>query len=86
MRVGAIDPHTKYEAKAATTGPDGEILAGIYQRMTRIKQNEGRFRAVLKSGKLVRPCCSPRRYRRGAMGQSRMRAPATILGCYSNPV
>ena len=34
MRVGAIDPHTKYEAKAATTGPDGEILAGIYQRIT----------------------------------------------------
>lgn len=50
MRVGAIAPHTKYEAKAATTGPDGEILAGIYQRMTRIKQNEGRFRAVFQAG------------------------------------
>lgn len=40
--------------------PDGEILVGIYQRMTRIKQNDERFRAVLKSGKLVMPYYSPR--------------------------
>jgi pyruvate dehydrogenase E1 component alpha subunit len=40
--------------------PDGEILVGIYRRMTRIKQNDERFRAVLKSGKLVMPYYSPR--------------------------
>ncbi|MNF22406.1 Acetoin:2,6-dichlorophenolindophenol oxidoreductase subunit alpha [compost metagenome] len=40
--------------------PDGEILVGIYQRMTRIKQNDERFRAVLKSGKLAMPYYSPR--------------------------
>ncbi|MFP3368622.1 MULTISPECIES: thiamine pyrophosphate-dependent dehydrogenase E1 component subunit alpha [unclassified Pseudomonas] len=40
--------------------PEGEILVGIYRRMTRIKQNDDRFRAVLKSGKLVMPYYSPR--------------------------
>lgn len=40
--------------------PDRDVLVGIYQRMTRIKQNDERFRAVLKSGKLVMPYYSPR--------------------------
>lgn len=40
--------------------PDGEILVGIYRRMTRIKQNDERFRAVLKSGKMAMPYYSPR--------------------------
>lgn len=40
--------------------PDRDVLVGIYRRMTRIKQNDERFRAVLKSGKLVMPYYSPR--------------------------
>lgn len=40
--------------------PDRDVLVGIYQRMTRIKQNDERFRAVLKSGKLAMPYYSPR--------------------------
>lgn len=40
--------------------PDSGTLVGIYQRMTRIKQNDERFRAVIKSGKLVMPYYSPR--------------------------
>jgi len=39
--------------------PDSGTLVGIYQRMTRIKQNDERFRAVIKSGKLVMPYYSP---------------------------
>ncbi|UXJ50198.1 thiamine pyrophosphate-dependent dehydrogenase E1 component subunit alpha [Pseudomonas citronellolis] len=40
--------------------PERDVLVGIYRRMTRIKQNDERFRAVLKSGKLVMPYYSPR--------------------------
>lgn len=40
--------------------PDRDVLVGIYRRMTRIKQNDERFRAVLKSGKMVMPYYSPR--------------------------
>ena len=40
--------------------PDRDVLVGIYRRMTRIKQNDERFRSVLKSGKLVMPYYSPR--------------------------
>lgn len=43
-----------------TAIPDGEILVDIYRRMTRIKQNDERFRSVLKSGKLIMPYYSPR--------------------------
>lgn len=44
----------------AGTLPDSGTLVDIYQRMTRIKQNDERFRAVIKSGKLVMPYYSPR--------------------------
>jgi len=40
--------------------PDRQTLVGIYRRMTLIKQNDERFRAVIKSGKLVMPYYSPR--------------------------
>src|SRR5271170_361260 len=37
-----------------TTGaPDGAVLVEIYRRMSRIYQNDERFRAMLKSGKLM---------------------------------
>ncbi|MGP3791576.1 thiamine pyrophosphate-dependent dehydrogenase E1 component subunit alpha [Pseudomonas sp. B392_1p] len=55
--------------------PDGEILVGIYQRMTRIKQNDERFRSVLKSGKLVMPYYSPR-------GQEVI--PSAVSACLTN--
>lgn len=42
------------------TLPDRETLVDIYRRMTRIKQNDERFRSVIKSGKLVMPYYSPR--------------------------
>ena len=35
--------------------PGSEVLVDIYRRMTLIKQNDERFRAVIKSGKLVMP-------------------------------
>lgn len=44
----------------AGTLPDSGTLVDIYQRMTRIKQNDERFRAVIKSGQLVMPYYSPR--------------------------
>ncbi|RAM66806.1 pyruvate dehydrogenase [Herbaspirillum rubrisubalbicans] len=40
--------------------PDRATLVEIYRRMTLIKQNDERFRAVIKSGKLVMPYYSPR--------------------------
>lgn len=40
--------------------PDGATLLDIYRRATLIKQNDERFRAVIKSGKLVMPYYSPR--------------------------
>ena len=40
--------------------PGSEVLVDIYRRMTLIKQNDERFRAVIKSGKLVMPYYSPR--------------------------
>ncbi|TDY27024.1 pyruvate dehydrogenase E1 component alpha subunit [Paraburkholderia sp. BL6665CI2N2] len=40
--------------------PSSEVLVDIYRRMTLIKQNDERFRAVIKSGKLVMPYYSPR--------------------------
>jgi acetoin:2,6-dichlorophenolindophenol oxidoreductase subunit alpha len=43
-----------------TTAPAREVLVDIYRRMTLIKQNDERFRAVIKSGKLVAPYYSPR--------------------------
>jgi TPP-dependent pyruvate/acetoin dehydrogenase alpha subunit len=42
------------------TIPGREILVDMYRRMTLIKQNDERFRAVIKSGKLVAPYYSPR--------------------------
>ena len=44
----------------ANTAPAREVLVDIYRRMTLIKQNDERFRAVIKSGKLVAPYYSPR--------------------------
>lgn len=40
--------------------PDGKTLVEIYRRATLIKQNDDRFRSVIKSGKLVMPYYSPR--------------------------
>jgi len=40
--------------------PSSEVLVDIYRRMALIKQNDERFRAVIKSGKLVMPYYSPR--------------------------
>ncbi|UCV23623.1 thiamine pyrophosphate-dependent dehydrogenase E1 component subunit alpha [Ferribacterium limneticum] len=40
--------------------PDRGTLVDMYRRMTLIKQNDDRFRAVIKSGKLVMPYYSPR--------------------------
>ena len=40
--------------------PDRQTLVDIYRRATLIKQNDERFRAVIKSGKLVMPYYSPR--------------------------
>ena len=42
------------------TAPAREVLVDIYRRMALIKQNDERFRAVIKSGKLVAPYYSPR--------------------------
>ncbi len=44
----------------ANTAPPREVLVDIYRRMTLIKQNDERFRAVIKAGKLVAPYYSPR--------------------------
>ncbi|WP_028222458.1 thiamine pyrophosphate-dependent dehydrogenase E1 component subunit alpha [Paraburkholderia oxyphila] len=40
--------------------PSSDTLVDIYRRMALIKQNDERFRAVIKSGKLVMPYYSPR--------------------------
>lgn len=40
--------------------PDAATLVEIYRRATLIKQNDERFRAVIRSGKLVMPYYSPR--------------------------
>ncbi|RQR25113.1 thiamine pyrophosphate-dependent dehydrogenase E1 component subunit alpha [Burkholderia sp. Bp9143] len=42
------------------TYPSGETLLEIYRRATLIKQNDERFRSVIKSGQLVMPYYSPR--------------------------
>jgi pyruvate dehydrogenase E1 component alpha subunit len=43
-----------------TPKPDTKTLVAIYRRATLIKQNDERFRSVIKSGKLVMPYYSPR--------------------------
>jgi acetoin:2,6-dichlorophenolindophenol oxidoreductase subunit alpha len=40
--------------------PPREVLVDMYRRMTLIKQNDERFRAVIKAGKIVAPYYSPR--------------------------
>jgi TPP-dependent pyruvate/acetoin dehydrogenase alpha subunit len=40
--------------------PAREVLVDMYRRMTLIKQNDERFRAVIKAGKIVAPYYSPR--------------------------
>ena len=40
--------------------PAPAVLVDIYRRMTLIKQNDERFRAVIKAGKIVAPYYSPR--------------------------
>ena len=40
--------------------PDRKTLVDMYRKMTLIKQNDERFRSVIKSGKLVMPYYSPR--------------------------
>ena len=40
--------------------PERPVLVEMYRRMTLIKQNDERFRAVIKSGKIVAPYYSPR--------------------------
>jgi pyruvate dehydrogenase E1 component alpha subunit len=44
----------------ATQPPSRQTLLDIYRRMTLIKQNDERFRAVIKAGKIVAPYYSPR--------------------------
>ena len=44
----------------STLKPDPKTLIEIYRRATLIKQNDERFRSVIKSGKLVMPYYSPR--------------------------
>jgi pyruvate dehydrogenase E1 component alpha subunit len=44
----------------ATPRPSASTLLEIYRRATLIKQNDERFRSVIKSGKLVMPYYSPR--------------------------
>ena len=40
--------------------PERGTLIEIYRRMTLIKQNDDRFRSIIKSGKLVMPYYPPR--------------------------
>lgn len=40
--------------------PSAAVLVDMYRRMTLIKQNDERFRAVIKAGKIVAPYYSPR--------------------------
>jgi pyruvate dehydrogenase E1 component alpha subunit len=44
----------------ATPIPDRQTLIEIYRRMMSIKQNDERFRSVIKAGKIVAPYYSPR--------------------------
>ena len=43
-----------------STQPERRTLLDMYRRMTLIKQNDERFRAVIKTGKIVAPYYSPR--------------------------
>jgi acetoin:2,6-dichlorophenolindophenol oxidoreductase subunit alpha len=43
-----------------SAAPAREVLVDMYRRMTLIKQNDERFRAVIKAGKIVAPYYSPR--------------------------
>ena len=40
--------------------PSKAILVDLYRRMTLVKQNDERFRATIKAGKIVAPYYSPR--------------------------
>lgn len=40
--------------------PNGEVLVDMYRRMTLIKQNDERFRTLIKAGRIVAPYYSPR--------------------------
>lgn len=44
----------------AVSEPDAKTLLAIYRRATLIKQNDERFRSVIRSGRLVMPYYSPR--------------------------
>ena len=52
--------------------PDVATLIEIYRRMTLIKQNDERFRALIKAGKIVAPYYSPR-------GQEAIPAAVSVL-------
>ena len=52
--------------------PNVDTLVEIYRRMTLIKQNDERFRSVIKSGKIVAPYYSPR-------GQEAIPAAVSVL-------
>ena len=52
--------------------PNVRTLIEIYRRMTLIKQNDERFRAVIKAGKIVAPYYSPR-------GQEAIPAAVSVL-------
>jgi pyruvate dehydrogenase E1 component alpha subunit len=43
-----------------TSTPSRSVLLDLYRRMTLIKQNDERFRATIKAGKIVAPYYSPR--------------------------
>jgi len=45
---------------SVSTLPDKQTLVGIYRRATLIVRNDERFRAVIRSGRLVMPYYSPR--------------------------
>jgi pyruvate dehydrogenase E1 component alpha subunit len=44
----------------SSSQPDRSTLLDIYRKMTCIKQNDERFRSVIKAGKIVAPYYSPR--------------------------
>jgi pyruvate dehydrogenase E1 component alpha subunit len=44
----------------STQAPDRRTLLDMYRRMALIKQNDERFRSVIKAGKIVAPYYSPR--------------------------
>jgi pyruvate dehydrogenase E1 component alpha subunit len=43
-----------------TSSPSRDVLIDMYRRMTLIKQNDERFRTIIKAGKIVAPYYSPR--------------------------